>query len=113
MGLGIVSRYLENAGTYLGAPLSIYLDYGVLRSGRISSTRFTYRSIGTGSSMIGGIMLGSSFGGPWGAIGGTLIGGTFYAGELAYDSGVWLGNETNRQIFNVKKALKHGWNPGR
>ena len=31
----------------------------------------------------------------------------------AYDAGVWLWNETSRQIYNFEEVLKGGWYPGR
>ena len=111
-GIGVGSRILGRL-TYALAPFSVLSDYREMQRGEIGEARFTYRTVGITSSIVGGAATGSAFGGPWGALGGTLIGGTFVAGEITYDAGVWLWNETNRQKYNFKKALNNRWYPGR
>jgi RHS repeat-associated protein len=111
--LGSTGKILGGASTYVGAPLSIGLDYSAMQNGQISGGRFAYRTTGTLSSIGGGALIGSAYGGPWGAAGGALIGASFVAGEYIYNGATYIWNETLWQISNFENAIKSGWYPGR
>ena len=111
--LGTTEKILGGASTYVGAPLSIGLDYSAMQNGQISDGLFAYRTTGTLSSIGGGALIGSTYGGPWGAAGGALIGTGFVAGEYIYNGANYIWNETLWQISNFENAIKSGWYPGR
>jgi RHS repeat-associated protein len=108
--IGYPSKLLGPAATYVGAPLSIGLDY---LDPKVSTARFTYHSAGTLSSVFGGMAIGAEFGGPYGALGGFAIGLTFMGGEMAYDGAIWLWNQTMTNIYNFENGIKNGWYPRR
>jgi hypothetical protein len=111
--LGYANKILGPGATYVGAPLSIGLDYHSMSKGEISTGRFAYRTTGVLSSVLGGMAIGAEFGGPYGALGGAGIGLMFTTGEMAYDGASWLWNETKIQIYNFENGIKMGWRPGR
>uniref|UniRef100_UPI00262643C6 hypothetical protein n=1 Tax=Hydrotalea sp. TaxID=2881279 RepID=UPI00262643C6 len=111
--LGTTGKVLGGASTWVGAPLSIYLDYNAMQNGQISGGLFTYRTTGTLSSIGSGALIGSAYGGPWGAAGGALIGAGFVAGEYIYNGAKYIWNETLWQISNFENAIKSGRYPGR
>lgn len=111
--LGTTGRVLGRIATYVGAPLSTYMDYKDMQSGQISEGRFAYRTAGTASSIGGGALIGSAYGGPYGAIGGTVIGAGFVAGEFIYDGATYVWNETLWQIHSFENAINSGWYTGR
>ena len=109
-GLGVASKTLGRTATYIGAPLSIGLDYSAYRSGDISLGRFGYRTGSLGLS-IGTV---AAIGGPWGAAAGATVGGISVGAEYIYDNFmVPLGNEIQYQIWNFENAIRNGWYPGR
>ena len=108
--LGYGTKILGSGATYVGAPLSIGLDYV---NPEVSTARFAYRTTGTLSSVFGGMAIGAEFGGPYGALGGAGISLIFFGGEMAYDGASWLWNETKIQIYNFENGVKNGWYPGR
>ncbi len=108
--LGYGTKILGRGATYVGAPLSIGLDYV---NPEVSTARFAYRTTGTLSSVFGGMAIGAEFGGPYGALGGAGISLIFLGGEMAYDGASWLWNETKLQIYNFENGIKNGWYPGR
>lgn len=109
-GLGVASKTLGRTATYIGAPLSIGLDYSAYRSGDISLGRFGYRTGSLGVS----IGTGAAIGGPWGAAAGAAVGGISVGAEYIYDNFlVPLGNEIQYQIWNFENAIRNGWYPGR
>jgi hypothetical protein len=111
--LGTIGKVLGGASTYVGAPLSIGLDNSAMQNGQISGGLFAYRTTGTLSSIGGGTLIGSAYGGTWGAAGGALIGASFVAGEYIYNGTKYIWNETLWQISNFENAIKSGWYPGR
>lgn len=111
--LGVAGKALGGASTYVGAPLSIGLDYSAMQKGKISGGLFAYRTTGTLSSIVGGALMGASYGGPSGAAGGALIGAVFVAGEYIYNGAKYILNETLWQMSNFENAIKSGWYPGR
>jgi hypothetical protein len=109
-GLGVASKTLGRTATYIGAPLSIGLDYSAYRNGDISLGRFGYRTGSLGVS----IGTGAAIGGPWGAAAGAAVGGISVGAEYIYDNFlVPLGNEIQYQIWNFENAIRNGWYPGR
>lgn len=96
--------------SYVGAGVSLISNISEVRSGGIGLTRFSYRTGSIVTSLLTGFMIG----GPKGAIAGTAVGLLSAGFEYIYDDiAVPLWNETNRQIFNVENAIKHGWNPNK
>ncbi len=108
--LGYGTKILGPGATYVGAPVSIALDYV---DPEVSTARFAYHTTGTLSSVFGGMAIGAEFGGPYGAIGGAGIGLIFTGGEMAYDGINWLWGEIGKNIYYFKEGLKNGWYPGR
>ncbi|MCE2972282.1 MAG: hypothetical protein LW852_02440 [Sediminibacterium sp.] len=104
--------WLNRAG-YLGAGLNTYIDYKSMRSGEIGAGRFAYRTSGTLSSIFGGTAIGAQFGGPWGAVGGTLINVGFLAGEQMYDGFMYRKTQMGIFLNNFENGLKNGWVLGR
>lgn len=111
--LGTTGKVLGGASSYVGAPLSIGLDYNAMQTGQISGSLFAYRTTGTVTSIGGGALIGSAYGGPWGAVGGVLIGAGFIAGEYIYNGAKYIWNETLWQISNFENAINSGWYPRR
>ncbi|MCY3774095.1 MAG: DUF6443 domain-containing protein [Gemmatimonadetes bacterium] len=82
--LGATTRVLGNIGI-AGSVLGLYYDFHAMQTGKISVGRFTYVSTGFGASVATGFLVGTSFGGPYGAVAGTAVGLVFWGGETAYD----------------------------
>lgn len=55
--LGTTGKVLGGASTYVGAPLSIGLDYCAMQNGQISGGLFAYRTTDAFSLIIGGAFI--------------------------------------------------------
>jgi hypothetical protein len=111
--LGFASRGLGALSTYVGAPLTTYLDYRSMQAGEIGPARFTFRLGATAASIAGSTLIGAEVGGPYGALTGAAISGASWAGEISYDGLKWFGREVSRGMIETENALKNGWYPGR
>lgn len=112
-GVGVTSKFLGNTATYVGAPISVGLDYRAYNNGEIGIRRLSYRTTGTASSIATGAVVGWQYGKAWGAVAGAFVGGVVTFGEMLYDAGSYLSNEINSQVYNFKRGLGNGWYPGR
>lgn len=114
-GYGTLTKTRNVLGSvgYAGAMLNTYLDYKSWGDGDIGIGRFGFRTTGTFSSLGGGIAIGSAYGGPWGAVCGAIISGSFWAGEKAYDGYMWWQTQMGIFLNNCENGLKNGWVPGR
>ena len=107
-GLGVAQRSLGKISR-LGIPISTYSDYKSMRQGRISETRFAYRSSGTASSLITSLVVGGASGAGWGA----FVAFVFAGGEVAYEVVTNLIDEFTKGIAEAEQALRSGiWIPG-
>ena len=106
----IAGKVLGRTGN-AGAGISLYIDYSALQKGEINIGRFAYRSTGTAGSIIGGVLIGGKAGGPIGAVGGFLIGGSFWAGEQIYDGYNFLMREATQGINDFENGIGNGWTP--
>jgi len=110
-GLGFARKTFGRFG-YTFVAVDVAIDYSDMQNGLISPERFAYRTSGNAASVGGAVLIGSAYGGPWGAAAGALIGGTFYAGEKFYDNFLvpaW--SEMQKAYLNFQNNLGYGWNP--
>jgi hypothetical protein len=84
-----------------------------MQSGEIGEGRFVYRTASTLGSISGSFGIGLIYGGPWGAVGGAVIGGASWAGEQMYDGYMYWQTQMGIFLNNVENGLKSGWVPGR
>ena len=97
----------------MGTPVSVFSDGVALQNGQISQAVFIYRTTGTAASLYGGATIGGQFGGPYGAVAGATISGSFWAGEQVYTGiSAWL-RELSRGFTSYQQAIKSGWIPMR
>lgn len=101
--LGQGSKWLGRAGN-AGAVFSVAIDANSVRQGTMSGYRFSYNSTGAVAS----IVVGSMYGGPYGAI----VGGIFTGGQMAYDGLIWYGGEVATGASQFNNAWRSGWRPG-
>lgn len=112
-GLGVAGRTFRKASTFVGTRVSIFSGGVALQNGQISSALFMYRTTGTAASLYGGVAIGTQFGGPYGAVAGATIGGSFWAGERVYTGiNAWL-RELSKGFTNYQQAVRNGWIPMR
>ena len=72
-----------------------------------------FRTTGTFSSLYIAATVGTAYGGPYGFAAGTLVGGTFTAGEMAWDGVVWFGDQVSQAAGQFNNAWRSGWVPGK
>lgn len=111
-GLGVVGKGFGKASGYVGAPLSVGMDYHAMQKGNISEERFAYRTTGTASSIVASTYVGSQFGGPYGAGAGAFVGFVFWGAELGYDVVNKIFDEFTKGTADMVDAMKKGtWKP--
>jgi RHS repeat-associated protein len=74
---------------------------------RMTTNQFAYNLTSIGASVI----TSSWVGGPQGILAGSLVGGTFWAGEQLYDGINWGIGEISNGVSNFENALNQGWIP--
>ncbi|GMQ30632.1 RHS repeat-associated core domain-containing protein [Algoriphagus confluentis] len=103
---GTIGKGLSNTGTYLSGASAIVDTYSYSQ-GDLNGARYSYRMIGTGSSLTASYYLG----GPSGA----ALGGLFFLGEKAWDMTRPIRNEISSQFWkfhnDLNNALRNGWRP--
>jgi hypothetical protein len=102
---GFAGKLIGGAGTYVAAPVSVYSDYQSMQGGEIGAGRFTYRTAGTA----GGIAVGAYFG----TVPAIVVGGSWWAGEKAYNGFMKWIDTTSRFIVDFNRAASNGWYPGK
>jgi len=78
-----ITGKISNALTFI----SFSSDLIEYETGRLSPSRFWYRTGSTGLSLGASVAVGSFCGGPMGAVAGFIVGGTTMSGEIMYDEG--------------------------
>lgn len=105
---GVLRRVLGPLGN-LGTVVGVGMDYQAMRNGEIGTGRFAWRIGGAAASIGTSAYIGTQFGGPWGAVGGTAVGLGTVAGEQAYDGYMYWHREMSRGLGNIESALRGGW----
>jgi len=113
--LSIARNFLGKVGN-IGAVFEVGMNYNqatlpVGNPNKISWGRFGYRTTGTLTSIVGSTVIGTEFGGPWGAVAGGMIGLSFAAGEQVYDGYNYSVNEISTGVANYENAINRGWMP--
>jgi len=82
-----ITKALEKIG-YIGTAIDVLINTTELNEGEISKTRYAYRMVGIGATILSPIAYGAivgSEGGPLGTLIGLGVGGAFSVGEKAHD----------------------------
>jgi hypothetical protein len=77
-----------------------------MKSGEISGSRFSYRTVGTGIGIGVGIYVG--------AVPGAIVGGGFWAGKQMYNGIIFSIDKISQFSSDFNRAVSSGtWYPGR